>query len=179
MSRTEGRRSGRHLASTVEDAAVLFSSLLASPALPAAVVVVTASSMAATEAAAATATAALDWLSGLFRLGLACEKSGLGDTEVALAAAPEASLTALADFLAGPPPPPPPLPSSPGLRRATGARWRGGTALKSMCRASASARWLGCRLAACLRDERGGGGGGGAGECRQWHALRRDCALQV
>lgn len=221
MSRTAGRRTSRHLESTTEDAAVLFSSLLASPALPlpAAVAAATSngggvgggvvdqiegsrrdtadtdgpasavvrasssssssadiaatSSRSAEGAGAAAVTAGLDWLAGVFRLGLACEKAIPGETATALACAPKATSEALADFF-----------SAAGTGTGTGATAASAAppehsnagSRRARRRAEAGARWLGCRLMA-----HGGGGvdDDGRGGRWPWAALRRDCALQV
>lgn len=227
MSRTPGRRDASRLESTAEDAAVLFSCLLASPALPAAVAAATKIFLGTpdgsrkyqstvTDATAAgvqgdasrgdivsthptdanvvrgttpatAAIAGLDWLSGVFRLGLACERVAPGEIAAALAAAPEATGDALAGFLAHCPLRPP----YSGLKDGAVLGGRGAfgrrrsVALRSDRRASAVACWLGCRLLACAG--RAAAGGKGAEEfeedgylCRrQWEALRRDCALQV
>lgn len=195
MSRTAGRRTFRHLESTAEDAAVLFTALLASPArlLPGAVAAAISTGGGAgagrgggsvgqgedgadqrhgeptdstAVAAAAAKTAGLDWLAGLFRLGLACEKATPGEAVAALAFAPEAASAALAEFLAA-------------AAGATGAGAGAGADtdapakrfVRRVRRAEAGARWLACRSMAC--------GGVGAGGPRHWPALRRDCALQV
>lgn len=182
MSRTAGRRASRHLESTVEDAAVLFSSLLASPAqpLPAAVAAAVAVSrggdqsggsggggdsfsqrgVSSSEAAAAAA-AGLDWLSSVFRLGLACQRAVPGEAAAALASAPEATAAALTAFL-----------TAAGTTAAAAVAPPPERFLRRARRAEAGARWLGCRLLAL------GCGGGRAGGWR-WAALRRDCALQV
>lgn len=182
MSRTAGRRTSRHLESTAEDAAVLFTALLSSPVplLPEAVAAATSNGGSgrvrqsedgadqrqghpteSAAAAAATKTAGLDWLAGVFRLGLACEKAAPGEAASALASAPAATSGALARFLAaaGATDADAEAPA-PGRRFARGVR-----------RAEAGARWLACRLMAC-------GGDGGRGQ-RPWAALRRDSALQV
>lgn len=211
MSRTMGRRSVRRLESTAEDAAVLFSSLVASPALPAAVKAATTTARASSKqasgrnnrhtgahkwgitpgpgnaqghlgqgvmtTAAPVVTVGLDWLSAVFRLGLACEKSAPGEASAALAAAPEATASALAKFLS----------SMPGLPTGCGDDTEtetGGVPSRSMIRASATARWLGCRLLACFGGCGSGGGEGSDGSTNcdsrlRWAALRRDCALQV
>ncbi|CBN79269.1 Protein of unknown function [Ectocarpus siliculosus] len=199
MSRTIGRRGSRHLESTAEDAAVLFSSLLASPALPlpAAVAATTAVtrrgdqsggsggsggsgsgdgfSQRGVSSGEAAAAAGLDWLSGVFRLGLACERAVPGEAAAALASAPEATAAALAAFLAAA--------GTAGAGAAAADRASAAptaavapppaTFLRRVRRAEAGARWLGCRLLAL--GCRGGGREGGW----PWAALRRDCALQA
>lgn len=197
MSRSADRRTPRHLESTAEDAAVLFSSLLASRALPlpAAVAAATSAGGARTgvgksgaggsanngsnsnmlgrnegrngdnrdaSAAAAAATSGLDWLAGVFRLGLACEESAPGEAASALASAPEATSAALASFLAATA-----AAAAPGTGTDAAATDR---FVRRVRRAGAGARWLACRLMAC--------GGEGRGRW-PWPALRRDCALQV
>ncbi|CAN0031660.1 unnamed protein product, partial [Ectocarpus fasciculatus] len=184
MSRTAGRRASRHLESTVEDAAVLFSSLLASPALPLPAAVAAAAAVhrggdqpggggsggddsfsqrgvSSSEAAAAAAAAGLDWLSGVFRLGLACERAVPGEAAAALASAPEATAAALAAFL-----------TTAGTTSAAIAS-PPAAFLRRVRRADAGARWLGCRLLAL------GCRGGVRGAGWPWAALRRDCALQA
>ncbi|CAN0134606.1 unnamed protein product [Ectocarpus sp. 4 AP-2014] len=200
MSRTAGRRASRHLESTAEDAAVLFSSLLASPALPlpaavAAATVVTPGgdqsggsgggsggsggsgdsfSQRGVSSGEAAAAAGLDWLSSVFRLGVACERAVPGEAAAALASAPEATAAALAAFLAT-------AGTTAGAAAAGGASAAPtaavapppATFLRRVRRAEAGARWLGCRL--LVLGCRGGGRGGGW----PWAALRRDCALQA
>ena len=186
MSRTAGRRTSRHLESTVEDAAVLFTALLASPVplLPGAVAAAISNGggaddddadqrhrkpteSAAAAAAAAEKTAGLDWLAGIFRLGLACEKAAPGEAASALASAPEATSAALAEFLAAA------GATGAGADAGVGAAAAAPATLftRRVRRAEAGARWLACRLMAC--------GGGGGGTPRPWPALRKDCALQV
>ncbi|CAM9227647.1 unnamed protein product, partial [Ectocarpus sp. 13 AM-2016] len=199
MSRTAGRRASRHLEATAEDAAVLFSSLLASPALPlpAAVAAVAAVTRGCDRSGGgssggggggggggsghsfrqrgvssgdAAAAAGLDWLSGVFRLGLACERAVPGEAAAALASAPKATAAALAAFLAT-------AGTTDGAAAAGGASVAPtaavtpppATFLRRVRRADAGARWLGCRLLAL----------GCRGCAWPWAALRRDCALQA
>lgn len=210
MSRTAERRTSRRLESTAEDAAVLFTALLASPVplLPGAVAAAISNggaddggsgsgggssgsggggsvgidgisagidggsigqnedgadqrhgkSTGSAETTAAAAIAGLDWLAGVFRLGLACEKAAPGEAASALASAPEATSAALADFLAA-------------TTAAAAAAMPATRSMRRLRRAEAGTRWLACRLMAC--------GGDGARSPWPWPALRRDCALQV
>lgn len=142
---------------------------------------------------AATIVSGLDWLSALFRLGLANDKAAPGEARAALMAAPGATAAALSRFLSAPP-----LAEDAKCQRGEGRAARaltesggGGFQQRSICRSSACARWLGCRLLASLGNDTDGGrrrqqgyvatgeedkdGGGGTA----WSALRRDCALQV
>ncbi|CAM9864397.1 unnamed protein product [Scytosiphon promiscuus] len=185
MSRDSARRTSHHLESTAEDAAVLFSTLLASRSrlVPAAVAAAAhgatdqplggsgdslpAVAAAAAAAAAASAAAGLDWLSAVFRLGLACEKATPGEAEAALASAPEATCAALAGFLGSAA-----ASGTAGISATAGAAAAPRGFGRRLRRAEAGARWLGCRLMAC------GSGGVGGGRWR-WPALRRDCALQA
>ncbi|CAB1100251.1 unnamed protein product [Ectocarpus sp. CCAP 1310/34] len=199
MSRTAGRRASGHLESIAEDAAVLFSSLLASSALPLMAAVAAAVTRGCDQSGGGgggggsggsgdsgdsfsqrgvssgeAVTAGLDWLCGVFRLGLACERAMPGEAAAALASAPEATAAALAAFLATAGPTAGAVAAGGALTTPTAAvAPPPATFLRRVRRAEAGARWLGCRLLALV--SRGVGRGGGW----PWAALRRDCALQA
>lgn len=198
---TADRRGPRQLASTVEDATVLLSSILVSPAfIPAAAADTALLSSAAT---AGTVAAGLDYLSAVFRLGLACEKATPGEAAACLRAAPPSTVKALADFLASPSPPlrPQAMEGRTAAAAAGGGekgdvsrgcdRQLGIFKRQAICRALACARWLACRFLSVfgggeqgvgVRGTQGRSGSGDESCClrrRSWTALRRDCALQV
>lgn len=197
MSRTPGQRSVQRLETTAEDAVLLFSSLLASRSLPVAVEKGTSGAgnndnskagvvgdrTKSTEfdiaAAAAAATTALDWLSGVFRLGLACEPR---EAALAMEAAPVVNSAAFLNFLGTNPLV---LCGEEGDRGAIegGASHRRDVAgvRRNLRRGAASARWLGCRLLGWMGEEsrRMIAAGGGIRGQSGWDALRRDCALNV
>lgn len=160
---------------------------------------------------AAVTTAGLDWLAAVFRLGLACQKAagqqpGEGEVAAALSAAPNATISALSVFFSSPTLSPSPSGGGGYGDEAKAGRCKDNAiSARTVRRASATARWLGCRLSALFvgatdRDGNGSGGGvtvggnggsglegsarveadeSGGGGRRSWAALRRDCALQV
>lgn len=201
---TADRRGPRQLASTVEDATALLSSILMSPTfIPAAAGAVADTAPSSSAATAGMVTAGLDYLSAVFRLGLACEKATPGEASACLRAAPPTTVKALADFIATTS-----LPLRPQAmeeRTAAAAAGDGGKGnvsrgcerelgtfeRRAICRASACARWLACRFLSVFEggEQVVGGRGsyeqssGGDEDCRSrrksWAGLRRDCALQV